>query len=358
MTARLTALPLIAALALGACSGDAPQAEVQPRLVQLGEVESLSGQTRHEFVGRVEARLTVDLAFQVGGQLAELPLNEGQRIAQGDLVAQLDLEDFQRAEREARVQVQQARNDLDRQRTLHERGIASQAALDNAQTQYDLRAVALETARRNLGYATLEAPFDGLVSRRLVDNYTIVSPGQPVVRIQDVGELRVSIPVSEDMIATFDRSNLRSLQATFSFLPGRTFDLEPRELVSEPDAASRTYRAIAALPADLPANILPGMTASVSAEFERVGDELATVRVPVAAVSERPDGSRVVWVYDSASGTVASRTVQTDGLSGAHVILTGGVEPGTPIVTAGVSSLYEGMPVRPLSESEPLDLPR
>ena len=358
MTARLTALLLASALTLGACSGEAVQTETPPRLVQLGEVESLSGQTSHEFVGQVEARLTVDMAFQVGGQLAELPLTEGQRIMAGDRVAQLDLEDFRRAEREARVQLQQARNDLDRQRTLHERGIASQAALDNAQTQYDLRAVALETARRNLGYATLEAPFDALVSRRLVDNYTIVSPGQPVVRIQDVGELRVSIPVSEDMIATFDRSNLRSLQATFSCLPGRTFDLEPRELVSEPDAASRTYRAIAALPADLPANILPGMTASVSAEFERTGNAPETVRVPVAAVAERPDGTRVVWVFDEASGTVTPRAVETDGLSGAHVILTGGVEPGTRIVTAGVSSLYDGMPVRPLSESEPLDLPR
>ncbi len=358
MTPRLSILALTGALALTACSAEPVASEAPPRLVQIGEVQALSGQTNHEFVGRVEARLSVDMAFQVGGQLAELPLNEGQRIAQGDLVAQLDLEDFRRAEREARVQLQQARNDLDRQRTLHERGIASQAALDNAQTNYDLRAVALETARRNLGYATLEAPFDGLVSRRLVDNFTIVSPGQPVVRIQDVGELRVSIPVSEDMIATFDRSNLRTLQATFSFLPGQTFDLEPRELVSEPDAASRTYRAIAALPADLPANILPGMTASVTAEFERSAAESATVRVPVSAVSERPDGSRAVWVYDANTGTVSSRTVETNGLQGAHVILTGGAEAGTPIVTAGVSSLHEGMRVRPLSESEPLDLPR
>ncbi|WP_203291927.1 efflux RND transporter periplasmic adaptor subunit [Maricaulis parjimensis] len=358
MTARPFALPLAAALFLGACSGETVTQEAPPRLVQLGQVEALSAQSSHEFVGRVEARLTVDMAFQVGGQLAELPLNEGQRIARGDLVAQLDLEDFQRAEREARVQLQQARNDLERQQTLHDRGIASQAALDNAQTQYDLRAVALETARRNLGYATLEAPFDGLVSRRLVDNYTIVSPGQAIARIQDVGELRVSIPVSEDMVATFDQSNLRSLTATFSFLPGRSFDLEPRELVSEPDAASRTYRAIAALPADLPANILPGMTASVSAEFARDAEQRATVRVPVAAVAERPDGSRVVWVYDETTGTVSARPVETDGLSGAHVILTSGVEPGTPIVTAGVSSLYEGMAVRPLSQSEPLDLPR
>lgn len=351
---RLNLLPALAAVvALAACSAEAPAPEAAPRFVQLGEVSGMAPETRHEFVGRVEARQTVDMAFQVGGQLAELPINEGQRIAEGTLVARLDLEDFERAAREARVQLQQARNDLERQRTLHERGIASQAALDNAQTQYDLRQVALENARRNLEYATLTAPFDGLVSRRLVDNFTIVSPGQPIVRLLDIGELRVSIPVSEDMVATFDQNNLVSLQAAFSFLPGRTFDLTPRELVSEPDDASNTYRAIAALPPDVPANILPGMTATVWAEVEHNGPVSSNVSVPLSAVSERPDGTHAVWVYAPETGTVASRVVRTDGMLGDRVIITGGLEAGEQIVTAGVSALHEGMRVRPLDDTRP-----
>jgi RND family efflux transporter MFP subunit len=358
MTRFLTLALLAGTTALAACSGDATPVDNTPRLVQLGTVRGLAPETRHEFVGRVEARLSVDMAFQVGGQLTEIPLNEGQRIEEGDLVAQLDLEDFERALREARVQLQQARTDLERQQTLHERGIASQAALDSAQTRYDLRTVALETARRNLDYATLTAPFDGLVSRRLVDNYTIVSPGQPIVRIQDVGELRVSIPVSEDMVATFDQNNLLALEAAFSFLPGQTFDLTPRELVSEPDDASRTYRAIAALPDDIPANILPGMTATVRAEFERNGAVSSDLLVPISALSQRADGSQAVWIYNADSGTVTAQTVETAGIQGANVILTAGAEAGDRIVTAGVSALYEGMPVRPLEDNQRFGRPQ
>lgn len=351
---RLAPFPVLAAvLALAACSGETAAPPPQPRLVQLGEVQSNAPETRHEFVGRVEARLSVDMAFQVGGQLADLPLTEGQRIAEGDLIARLDLEDFELARQEARVQLQQARTDLERQRTLHERGIASQAALDSAQTQYDLRLVALENAQRNLQYATLTAPFDGLVSRRLVDNFTIVSPGQPIVRIQDVGELRVSIPVSEDMVATFDQNNLVALEAAFSFLPGQTFSLIPRELVSEPDDTSNTYRAIAALPDDIPANILPGMTATVWAEVERSGPVTTDVMVPLAAVAERPDGSNSVWVYDADTGTVSPRMVETAGLRGSSVVVTDGVQAGDLIVTAGVSALHEGMEVRPLDDTQP-----
>lgn len=349
---RFSWLPaLTTAFILASCSQDAPAPVSQPRLVQLAEVTAENGETRHEFVGRIEARLSVDMAFQVGGQLAEIPLNEGVLIEEGTLVAALDAEDFERAAREARVQLQQANTELERQRTLHERGIASQAALDSAQTNYDLREVALQTARRNLGYATLTAPFDALVSRRLVDNFTIVSPGQPVVRLMDVSELRVSIPISEGMVATFDADDLVSLEAAFAFLPGQTFSLVPRELVSEPDAASRTYRAIAALPDNIPANILPGMTATVFAQFANDTSALNGLRIPLAAVGAAPDGTQRVWVFDEGAGTVSPRSITTGGFEGEIVIVTDGLRAGDRVVTAGISALHEGMEVRPLSDA-------
>lgn len=123
---RTTLISLLAPLALlAACSQPVETEEAPARRVLVQTVETTSPQSRFEFVGRVEARISVDIAFQVGGQLAELPLAEGQQIAAGDLIAQLDLEDFRRAEREARVQLQQARTDLERQQTLHERGIVT-----------------------------------------------------------------------------------------------------------------------------------------------------------------------------------------------------------------------------------------
>lgn len=346
-----TALLAITALVLAACSPDVMDSAQPPRLVQIETVEDTGPQSQFEFVGRVEAIRTVDIAFQVGGQLAELPVTEGQEIAAGDLVARLDLEDFRRAEREARVQLQQARTDLDRQLTLFERGIASAAARDNAQTQFDLRVVALENAQRNLEYATLSAPFDGLVSRRLVDNYTIVSPGQPVARLQDVSELRVSIPVPEDMVATFDEEDVVSIEAGFAFLPGERYRLEPRELVAEPDQASQTYRAILALPANIPANILPGMTATVWAEFNTSVLARSTLSIPVTALGYAPDGSAIVFVYNPGSGEVERRPVETGAIDGDRVMISSGLQAGETIVTAGVSALSDGMPVRPLSDN-------
>lgn len=346
---------MFAASALGvlaACSPAEPEEQAPPRAARIEAVQAAATSNQREFVGRVEARLTVDLSFQVGGRLAEFPVSEGQLIEQGVLVARLETQDFERARRETQVQLQQARQNLDRQRTLNERGIASDAALEDAQTAYDLRAVALDTARQNLEYATINAPFDGLISRRLVDNYTTVSAGQPVVRIQDVSELRVAIQVPESLIAQVDRGDEPEMVARFPFLPDQSFQLEYRELVAEPDQASQTYTALFALPDAVPANILPGMTASVTVNLpQSLSNQAQGVVAPLSALASNPDGSFSVWVFDAESGAVSRQSVLAGPIEGGQVVIHTGLEPGDEIVTAGVNALYEGMLVRPITST-------
>lgn len=349
MSVRFLLASAAGAAVLAACSPAVSEEQPLPRSARIETVEAAAAPNRREFVGRVEARLTVDLSFRVSGRLSDFPVSEGQQIEQGGLVAQLETQDFERAQREARVQLQQARQDLERQRTLNERGIASDAALEDAQTAYDLRAVALDNARQNLEYATVTAPFEGLVSRRLVDNYTTVAPGQPVVRVQDVSELRIAIQVPESIVASVDENKPAELTARFPFIPDQEFELEFRELVAEPDQASQTYTALFALPDTVPANILPGMTANVSVLLPQDTEEMDPgVRAPVTALSTTPEGEFVVWVYDPASGAVSARPVLAGPFSGPTIVIHSGLEPGEQIVTAGVNALHEGMLVRPL----------
>lgn len=339
----------LAALA-AACGAPEPPAAEPVRAARIEAARPAEAASVREFVGRVEARLTVDLAFQVGGRLADFPVSEGQIIAEGAPVAALQTQDFERAVRTAEVQLQQARQNLDRVRTLHDRGIAADAALDEAQTAHDLRLVALDNARQNLEYASIDAPFEGLVSRRLVDNFTTVAAGQPVARLQDVSELRVAIQVPESVLAMVDETDPREMTARFPFLPDQTFPLEFRELIAEPDRASQTYTALFALPNDIPANILPGMTSSVRIiiEPDAPAAERTGAIIPVSALSPTPEGGFVVWVFDPRQGAVTSRQVALGPVTGETVRVDEGLRPGEQIVTAGVNALYEGMAVRPL----------
>ena len=143
------------------------------------------------------------------------------------------------------------------------------------------------------------------------------------------------------------------IEASFTFLPGQRFELEPRELVSEADSASQTYRGILALPANIPANILPGMSATVFAEMSSTARLPDNVHVPVNALGYSPDGSPVVFVYDDASGTVSRRPVVTGDITNDEILVTAGIEAGDYIVTAGIGSLRDGMAVRPLDALNP-----
>lgn len=343
---------LLAASLLAACSDVGATPEEALRTARIETVAAPSGLARREFVGRVEARYTVDLAFQVSGRLAEFAIPEGQMIEEGTLIARLEDQDYERALREARVQLQQARTNLERQQTLHERGIASDAALEDARTAYELRSVTLDTMRQNLSYATIEAPFTGLLSRRLVDNFTTLSAGQPVARLQDLSELRVAIAVPESLIGTLERPQGYTISARFPFLPDHDFPLEFRELIAEADMSSQTYKVMFALPADLPGNILPGMTVNVRVQLDQEampGGQ--AVRVPVTALSTLPDGGFSIWVFNPETSEVSERPVLTGNIEGNSVTVLEGVNAGEQIVTAGVNALREGMRVRPMGSS-------
>lgn len=143
----------------------------QTPIVKIGTVETSGSDISRVFFGHVVARETVDLAFQVSGQIVEFPLEEGANVARGDLVARLDLVPFELALEQAEANSAQAQRTLDRYRQL-EGNVVSPTAVQDAETQVELASVALRNAERALDQATLVAPFDALVASRLVPNFS------------------------------------------------------------------------------------------------------------------------------------------------------------------------------------------
>jgi len=169
-------------------------AQEDPRAVKTMVLGPSESQQVRQFFGTVVARQTVDLAFQVAGQLVSFPVVEGQPVEKGAIVAALDQEPFELAL--ARAQVEKAQADRARARleALSERTV-SEASLEDARSAAQLAAIAVRDARRSLENATLHAPFDGLVAARLVANFATVQAGAPVARLHDIGEWRVEIEV-------------------------------------------------------------------------------------------------------------------------------------------------------------------
>lgn len=327
-------------------SGSELRGAEQVRTVRLETLAAEASEGQRRFVGRVEALNTVDLSFQVGGRMVSIPVQQGTVVPRGGLIAELDKADYELAVREARVALDLAELDYQRNRQMLGSGAIPRATYDRALADLEMRQLALDAAQRNFAYTRIEAPFDALITRRIVDPFTQVGPGTPVVRVQDVTELRVAISVPENLMGLLQTPERFRVTAELSALPGQLFELAYREHATEADPVTQTYQISFGLSREQAPTVLPGMTATVTVA-SRAGFLPPHITVPVAALDSSPDGSFRVWVYDPVAGTVHARVVVVGALGSQRVTVNSGLEAGEQIVTAGAHLLREGMRVAP-----------
>lgn len=334
-----------------ACADRTPPEPVDQsiRPARLFVVRDARETQQYEFVGRVEAAQSIDASFEVAGPLRQLPVLEGQSIASGTLVAALDTTDFELAVRESRVQLQLARQDLERkQQMLKQRGIAKSLVHD-ARSVFELQKVRLEKAEESLRDAQILAPFDAYVARRYVDNFVNVSVGQKIVRLNDLHRLLVVASVPEALAATGNQEQVLDMYAVFDFLPDERFALALHEIRGEADAVAQTYETAMIMERPSQWNILPGMTASVIVEMQAL-DESPSVFLPSSTLVGDAQGGFHVWVYDADTQELERRRVFVGAPQAHGIPVLAGIGDGEMIVATGASQLQEGMRIRPLGE--------
>lgn len=317
--------------------------EAEPRVAITMTVGGDGAGVTRQFFGTVVARQTVDLGFQVGGQIVQLPAQEGQVIPAGQLVAELDLEPFELQLRQAQLQYEQAERTFNRLQQLG--GNVSNAQLDDAETQLGLAGVSVRNAEVALENATLSAPFTALVAARNVANFSTIGQGTPVVRLHDMSELRVEIDVPEVLFQQSNGDDGILLEARFPTGP-ETYPLEVREFNAEASSVGQSFRATLALPEDADLTVLPGSSVTVLAT-QVDGD--APILIPPSAVRLGNNGETSVMRYvprDDETGVLEEVAVtivpNRDGL----VTVTDGVSAGDEILRTGAQAVSDGQVVR------------
>ena len=329
-------------LALVLMSGGAIAQDVSDRPVKLITLQAEQNAIEREFFGQVVARQTVDLAFQVAGQVVDLPVVEGTRLAKGDLIARLDLETFQLRLDQARLEKEQADRRLERQQALS-RAAVSEASLEDAQTAANLAGIAVRDAELAYERATLTAPFDALVASREIANFSTVNAGTPVVRLHDMSETRIEIEVPELLFRRTQIDGAVDLVAVFPERDDR-LPLKLREYEAETSSVGQTYTVTLALENGDP-SILPGASATVIARQQQ-SDTVVTV--PPAAVVIAPDRSTSLMVFEpmgAQTGTVRRMPVDLRTLENGQLALQDTLTDPIEIVAAGANRLEDGQAV-------------
>lgn len=338
------------------CGCGAEQApEPVPQPVQTMILQEGVAHGFRRFPGEVKAVRTSEMSFDVGGRLIERPAQQGMEAKQGDLLAQLDPENFAARLASANARLVNARAELERRRQLHERGVISVTEFDRFTKDFEVAEAAQREAQRALDDTRLVAPFDGRVARTMVNNFQNVQARQPVLVFQDISVLEVDIEVPERLMSAavqgITADNARELiegKVEFPAVPGRVFDLELVSFSTEATPAARTFRVTFKLSPPKAANILPGMTSSVL--LRRLGTTSSAVEtglfeVPVQAVGAS-DGQSVLWRIDTETMTVRAVPVEMQAAYGQVMRLRAPqLQPGEEIVISGVRFLSEGMKI-------------
>jgi RND family efflux transporter MFP subunit len=235
---------------------------------------------------------------------------------------------------------------------LLEKGvIAREEDVEAAKAHVRAREAQLVEASINLADATLTAPYDGVIAERMVEEQQNVQAKQPVVRFQDVEEIEIIVDVPESvMVADIRRADLVQLVAELSGAPGVEFPVEIKEIGQVADPVTQTFRVRVGMAAPPDLQILPGMTATVTATYRRASILGERILVPVSAVFQPGAAEPAVWVIGP-DETALRRPVKLGSPAGGQVEIAGGLSPGDRIAVAGVTFLREGMQVRDLGDA-------
>lgn len=341
------ALPFI----LSACTVDAEtangeiytKADIKP--VKLFTVQKSEINETLFFPAKVAAVRQVDLTFEVDGKIDVLNLPEGKKFKKGALLASLKSGTFDRRVRQATLNYEEAKTELNRIKKVDRQGYASKQSLTKAQTAYQLAMVELENAKADLSNSKLYAPFDGTVSKRLSEENMFVSRGNKIAELQDLTKVYFSIDVSERLISEIKGQKVISAKAKLSDVKQTEYQVVYAEHEASTNPVTQTYKVYFGMPFPKDGNINLGSHASLFVTLESNNNN--SLLIPLSAVLSYPDNQHYVWLFSPISQTAIKVNVTLGGIEGDSVNILQGLSEGDQVVIAGAKRITSAQRLKP-----------
>ncbi len=339
---------------LGGCAEEpAPQEVIRNvRATKIADPHMFDGRV---FPGRAKAHNEVNVAFEVPGRVLKRPVDVGDRIEKGQLLAALDPRDYQNSLEEAIADRRQAETYRDRIAGAVKSGAVSKQDLTDAQARYDITAAEVKIREKALEDTIINAPFDGKVAAIYIENYEQVRAKQVVMRLLDTAKMEMIIDIPEDRISY--AQYVKEIKVSFDALPGQEITAKIHEISNEASLATRTFPVTLIMdnPPDL--DIKSGMAGEAKAilelppELKESGYVVPPAAVVRASAAKEGAYESYLWVIDEPSGTVSKRVVVPGRLTPHGLLIREGVEQGEWIAVAGAHYLREGQKVAILDAS-------
>jgi membrane fusion protein (multidrug efflux system) len=290
-----------------------------------------------QYSGDVVANQQATIVARISGTLERVEANLGSWVEQGQLLAVIDsAEVFQQAQ-QASASYFTARSEHERAVKLLDQSLLSQQEFDNADAQWKVAQANYELARAKLGYARVNAPFAGYVTKRYLDPGAQVSAGNTnLFTLMDLGRVKVTIDLLEKDVplVAIGQKALVSADA----LPDQISQGSVARLSQAIDPSTRTMRAEIIVP-NTGQKLKPGMYATVTIVLK---EQAKAVTVPSQAVLS-DDQARFVYILDNEKARRVA--VKTGRDQGSMTEITVGLNGTEQVITTGQQYVKDGGPV-------------
>jgi multidrug efflux system membrane fusion protein len=340
---------IVSALLLAGCR-EAPQTSQPVTMAKPALTEVVVSQRTSDltFNGVVRAAQRADLAFRISGRLTNITVQEGDQVKKGQLLATLDARDAKTTLEAASLELKNTEQEYNRAKTIFVKTQAiSKAELDKVTTRYNLAKNRVEETKRQLEYTQITAPFDGIISSKALENFSQVQANQVIMTLQDLKDLEVVIEIPHRVMLSGVR-NTRAI-AELSAIPGHQFNLELRTYSTQASSDSQTYSVVLGFDDLKGYRVMPGMSAKVISVHENTENEVMLITIPITALVPDNQGKQFLWVVNSES-KAEKRHVEIGTVYKDRVVIKEHLQPGETVIVAGVSSVKEGMQVRPYTD--------
>ena len=273
---------------------------------------------------------------RVSGEVVELLVEEGDVVAEGQVLARLDGQRLRLEMLSAKASLEQARAEYRRNIDLNQRGLISAAAFDNL--KYDLQALeaTYELKKLNYGYSSIRTPIAGVVASRDVKPGQHLTVNQVAFRITDTHELVAYLQIPQSELPKFTAGHEASIKV--ASMPGSAYAARIARISPTIDTRNGTFKATAIID-NSKGELAPGMFGRFSIAYEEHTNALV---LPTAALIDEDDESAVYVVRD---GEVVRRVIETGIRSGDNVEILGGLSEADVVVVVGHSNLRDGSKV-------------
>lgn len=342
----LCSMAIAACLALSACARSQGESQPPPAPppTQVRTVQLTTGPITRSVIlpAQVIPLQQATLYAKVSGYLKTINVDKGDKVAAGAVLARIEIPELAAARTRREAELRAASSDYERlQKALAQTpDLVVPDTVDQARGRFEVARASLAESETLLGYATITAPFSGVITQRYVDPGALIPAGSAssaIVSLMDFSTVRLQVAVPEIEAARVAVD--QPVRVTTDNLPGRQFDGKVTRFSYALDPNNRTMLVEAILKnPDLA--LRPGMLVTVKLGIER--KEQATLMPTEALVTERSNN----FAYTAQGNQAVKHPIKIGFNDGRNVEVLEGLKDTDAIIVAGKLKLSDGQPVQ------------